>query len=234
MEDGRKGQYKFFDLLPGTDRQYILQDMLDQHPQLRCEGEIMQKKYLKPYRYIEGKSKIYKTKAYGFKVLPQQIRIQGFGNSTPFIHYLYNKGWKIIYVRRKNYIRQALSRLIGQQRGRNFRDQKAYNKAPNAKIDYKELKASLNGRYYFRKDEKKALTGLKYKEVIYERDLFDETNRKKCVSEIYHFLGVDPDFSPKTNFIRSTPEDLSKVIENYDEVLNMLEKLKENHLNNAS
>lgn len=150
-----KGNTNFLIFCQGRTGSTLLQDMLDQHPQLRCEGEIMQKKYLKPYRYIEGKSKIYKTKAYGFKVLPQQIRIQGFGNSTPFIHYLYNKGWKIIYVRRKNYIRQALSRLIGQQRGRNFRDQKAYNKAPNARIDFKELKASLNGRYYFRKDEKR-------------------------------------------------------------------------------
>ena len=197
----------------------LLVNLLNQHPAIYSDNELLQRKFSNPIQYLQGRALMHNRRVYGLKVKSHHLmKYLEMETSKPFIHNLYNKGWKIIYIRRSNFFRHALSNEIAKKRGYFFKDQAEFKSKGKVHIDPEAFRKAIKARFKFWYDEQETLEGLDYKEVIYEDNLFNDEQKFETVSRLYQYLGVDPDFKPTIPFIRSTSDNLSEIIANYAEL----------------
>jgi len=70
--------------------------------------------------------------------------------------------------------------------------------------------------YYKRK--KKLLKGTDHLFINYERDLLNEENHQGTMDKVFEYLGVYS-VPVHTNYVKTTPDNLEQVLDNYDEVI---------------
>ncbi len=217
LDAGKKRRFLIFS--QGRTGSTLLVKLLNQHPEIYCDNELLQKSLKQFEQYFEGRALMTTKPVYGFNVHPYQIMdFLNHTNSRSFVKTLLNKGWKIIYLRRDNIFRHALSNEIAKKRGYFFRSEADFEQAPKVYINPDDFKQSLAARFKFRRDEEDALEDLSFKEVIYERDMLKDHQKRKTMAEVYRYLGVDPAFKPQIPFIRSTHDDLSDIVDNIEEI----------------
>ena len=104
----------------GRSGSTLLTTLLDQHPHIKCEGEVLANSVGNAHHFIQGKSIQYSSKklAWGFKVKHHQLTKHQKIDPQTFLKKLSQEGWKVIYLRRENIVLQALSTLIGMSRGK--------------------------------------------------------------------------------------------------------------------
>lgn len=90
----------------------VLVELLNSHPQIRCEGEIMNGRPMFPYLFARGKARAANYRgldAYGFKLL--SIQLMDFFNppDRDFARRLASDGFFFVHLRRRNVLRQAIS-----------------------------------------------------------------------------------------------------------------------------
>jgi LPS sulfotransferase NodH len=210
---------KFILFTQGRTGSTLLLNLLNQHPNIYCDNELIQRKFSNTTKYLDGRALMHSEKVYGLKLKPHQIiKYLNIEKSRTVVKDLYDNGWKIVYLRRGDFFRHALSNQIAQQRGYFFKTQSEFNNVPKAYLDPEAVRAEYKARFKFKQDEDDALSGLAYKEVVYEQDLMTADQRKDTLSNICRFLNVSDSFTPVVPFVKSTQEDLSRVVSNIDEI----------------
>lgn len=87
----------------GRSGSTLLVELLDSHPQIHCDNEILHDRVLFPRLYIDSCASRYQSQVYGFKFLSYQIKdVQRISQPKKFLLQLYQSGYKIIYLRREN------------------------------------------------------------------------------------------------------------------------------------
>lgn len=149
--------------------------------------------------------------AIGFKIIDNQMT-----ERAGLLEELLRRDYRVVHIRRRNVVRHALSGLIAQQRGvyneRNYElpDQKYH-------IDCSQLLTGIHhilvhARHW---DERLKESKAAVVYTVYEDFL---ANRESFYAPILDFLGVDRRTLPASDFTKMTPNDLSEVIANYDEI----------------
>ena len=216
----------------------MLQAMLNEHPQIKCFGEIfnptygkgylkwvnksflrrLSHKYLREYcieTYLNGICNIQTkddTQAVGYKVMyPGQFeRYPNFRD-----YWKFNK-IKIIRITRYNLLRRYLSSKIANKECRwsssNYR-----GGLITIPVDLHDLKRSINCLETIDCQIDTLAEEFQYLRVSYEQIV---SNSKSSLRNIFEFLGVDVDqtekIEPRT--VKQNPGKLNMLIENYDEV----------------
>jgi hypothetical protein len=217
FDPGRKHRFVIFG--QGRTGSTLLLHFLNQHPQIECDNELLQKNFTDPVKYLEGRALMTKKPVYGLKILQWHLfDFLNLDTSKSFIDTLYNKNWHIISVKRKNLFRLTLSNLVAKKRGNFFSNFKDYEKQGAVYIEPEKFKKAIGIVQGFCEDEKRTLKALPYTELIYEDHLFTENQRNKTITGLYQHLGVNPYFQPSVPYIRSTPDDLSDIITNVEEL----------------
>jgi hypothetical protein len=198
----------------------LLVDLLNSSPQIYCEGEIfLNRKVLFPRLFIEGCCARSKRSVYGFKVKIYQLtKDQGVKDVKRFMTDLHDEGWRIIYLQRKNILRQALSYLRGVHRNSFLSDGSRIGKIP---VDCDRLIELLDERAVRLKNEAEVLRDLPHVRVIYENDLLTGDHHQRTVDRLFDYLGV-PRVQVETKLRRTSSDRLSDMIENYAQVSDVI------------
>lgn len=202
----------------------LLLMLLKSHPEIDCKGEIFHEftklKYKKvafPHHFIDG-NKPNSAKVFGFSLKTQHINIVLSKKYKNIISDLNKKGWKIIYLKRLNIFRQAVSHLIATINHQwHYFPRKPINKK-KVNIDCNKLLETI---IWFEKLaclEKKILTEINHIKIIYEKDLLEEKNHQKTCDNISQFLGITPN-KVSTDIRKISSGKLCDQILNYEEVM---------------
>lgn len=210
---------KFVIFGTGRSGSTLLVDLMHSNPHIHCDNELFHRKLYSPLSFLECRSQMFNTTAYGFKCLTYQIQeILGFEDQKKFINDLYNLGYKIIYLHREDTFKQALSNIYARQRNL-FHAKTIIEIAANPKIT---VDLDILDDWMTRLDEQKArekkwLEDIPHFKVLYEKDLLDPASQYGTIEKICAFLGV-PHSSPEAQLKKVSPKRLEEYIENLNEV----------------
>jgi LPS sulfotransferase NodH len=188
---------KFFIYGTGRSGSKLLVSLLNSHPDIYCDCEILAKKYVStaffPYLYMDAlsrKAKLKGSSVYGCKIMSYQLKGQKYIDDAAFIRNLSEKGWKFIHIRRENILDIVLSLMLAKKDNiwelRNingYKQQKLY-------VDPVEL---INRIKYFKsifKMEDRNMMRTKNIRIVYERDLLSG-NWQAVMDSVFEYLGVE-------------------------------------------
>ncbi len=183
---------KFVIFTGGRTGSSLLRSLLNSHPEIHCEGEILKGRMWAPLQFIKKRSLQSRARVYGFKLLSYQLRdVQSsIKNKREFLKALADDGYKIIYLERKDKHRQSLS-VAHAMHTDYWHDTGGNNqKKPEAVLPsdlIAALKKEIERLTAFEKD---LLEGLDYLPIQYERDLSDEGRREQAMASIFKLLQV--------------------------------------------
>jgi hypothetical protein len=208
---------KFIILFYGRSGSGLLRTLLNCHPDVYCDAEIyLHRKALFPKRYLQNRAKLYGKKYYGHKAKLFQLEEQY--SDVDKIRDTYLTGNKIIFLKRDSFVRQAISVFIGVQRGK-WHD-KRENSLAGQKFKINPVKLLEKVRridtYYNKKE--KLLRGIDHLYINYERDLLSQENHQGTMDKVFDYLGLYS-VPVYTNYVKTSPENLEEVLDNYDEVI---------------
>lgn len=209
---------KFVIFAQGRTGSTLLVDLINSHPGIHCDDEILKRKVLFPGLFIRARSALSEKDVYGFKVKIYQLWDQKVRDSKQFISDLYEHGWKIIYLTRRNIFRQTISGFVVEQ-SKVWHHNSIYGplKLKEIYIDCDELLKRMKEREMFLAHEKEVLEGVPHITINYENDLLRAQYRQDTLDKIFNYLDV-PFVQVKTKLVRITSDNLSAFVQNYEEV----------------
>jgi len=177
-----------------------------------------------PTLYIKGRAVRFENSTYGFELKPYHLERQHL-NLKKWMVKLDRNGWKIIHLQRRNVFLQAISFLIAKQRNQ-WKD-RLDNPLKGSKfyINSDKLIKEIQKRESCLVRENKALEQLHYITITYEDDLLKAEQHQKTAERVFEYLGVDS-VSVKTKYKRTTSDNMSDFIENYEEIVSVISQTK--------
>ena len=213
----------FMILSRGRSGSELLRSLLNSHPEIYCDGEIFTDKLiLSPKLFLKGMAKKQSVRLYGYKAKPFHLKRQ-FNQISRIKSEFFTPEIKIIYLKRLNILRQAISVQIGNQKNRWHDTIETGTLNKKFVIDYEELIMQIKSFEKNEKREKEFLKNIRYHQIIYENDLLSAENHQTTLDLVFSYLGVNS-IQVQTNYIRSTTDHLSDFIKNHDEIISKIKK----------
>jgi len=145
----------------------------------------------------------------GFKLLEHQVaEIPGF------IALLKQRNYKVIYLERKNVVRQVLSGVIANKR-KKFNAKNYQSDGQLYELDLNNFKSLIEGELHAIRSQKKMVEGHGFDSLLINYEDF-LNNRPEFFKEIFEFLGVDNVLPEGSDFSIMIPN-VKDVVKNYDE-----------------
>lgn len=215
---------KFILFAYGRSGTELLRNLINSHPDIYCDIELfMRRKALFPKRYVENRSKIFGKKIYGFKAKVFQLNAQ-YEDEKRVKAEFFSDDFQIVYLRRENFFKQALSELVGQQRQK-WHDREASPLKKKFTIDCDKLIQKMKLIEKYEKKEQEILEGVDYLKITYEDDLLHQGNHQQTLDRIFEYLGVEL-VEVSAKLMKTTPKKISDFIENHEEVTDAVKRTK--------
>ena len=132
-----------------------------------------------------------------------------------FLRRLSEDGWRIIYLRREDRIHHTVSNLAAAARGTYHKtDDRPENTRVHVERD--KLERWVRRREQYEREERQALAGLPFHEVVYERDLLDGAVHQATTDAVLDFLSLERR-PVQTELRKVNARPLSELVDNYDE-----------------
>jgi nucleoside-diphosphate-sugar epimerase/LPS sulfotransferase NodH len=234
----KENKTRFIIFSSGHSGSTLLVDLLNSHPDIHCEKELMNPKeeyvtqpwlrkffwffpgLLFRYRHFCNR----RNKVFGFTLFPYHVR-----KVERRVQQLSQAGWKIIYLRRRNIVSQALSNIMNQEM-----DQWHRRKAPPQDLPQQSTPERktippghlLHGLMTFttwRDWEGKALQGIPHLELVYEDMLENRDQWPATMEKVFRFLGVDA-VEVATSLMKTYPGPYAEIIANYGELMEAVKR----------
>lgn len=216
---------KFILISAGRCGSEVLRGMINLHPDIYCDKEIyLKRKAYAPKKFLENRSKIYGKKIYGHKSKIAQLDEQ-YEDKEKVKEVFLSDDYQIIYLRRKNFFRQALSGIISNQRKKKHDTKAAPLKGYKFKIGPKHLMKKIRWIEKCERREKEILDGLQYLTIYYEDDLLPQENHQHTLDKVFQYLGVDS-VNVHAKFKKTLPKKISDFIDNHAEITHKLKNTK--------
>lgn len=222
----KKNKTRFVIYGLGRSGSTLLKQLLDSHPEITCEGELLNPEdkyvinplllnlvYRFPTQFFALRSLFSKNPVYGFTLLFYQ-----YSPPAKLVGKLIKKDWKFIRIYRENSLDQSLSHLVAEKTNMWHRFDGEEKETPILTVSPEELKNRLN---IFKKDKETETTlfeSFAHLKVVYEVDLKSQSCWPETTRKIFEYLGVNP--APVSATIQKTyPLPYSEIIRNYDELI---------------
>jgi LPS sulfotransferase NodH len=226
-----KPPVRFVIVTAGRTGSDLLADLLNSHPDVVCESEILYQRRLLPERYVAGRAAragLLGARAYGFKLASGHGGHQPRAGSPPtwptpamkardrLLDQMAEDGAHVIFLRRNNHLAQAVSLMLAEQTRWHWRRDEGATFAP-ATLDVVHLLALT----YFFEDTDNYLASmvapLPHVRLVYEEDLIDAEAQQATVDLVCSHLGL-PKAPASSDLVRLTPRRLEETIANFAEV----------------
>lgn len=220
LSSAKKPEKKFVIFGKGRSGSTLLVSLLNSNPDVFCDGEILNRKMQNPIKHLRRMARRQSHPIYGFKLLSYQVMFThtNIKDKHGFMSRLHDEGFQIIYLRRDNILRYALSILYARFRMQWHHEKGSGDiKREKMRVNLTELDRLMEDSIRDEKFERDVLSGLRHEEVIYERDLEDNTRHAETVKRLCSFLDIKYT-EPETNLVKITTQELDGFIENADEL----------------
>jgi LPS sulfotransferase NodH len=203
----------------------LLVSLLASHPDITCDGEVLMSRRAFPRRLVDGRAALARlrgARAYGFKLQPGHFRyIQMLPEPDSYPRRLHDGGWKVIRLRRRNLLHQALSSVRG--KGTTYHHTRAEAGGfTTSDVDPIVVLATMAVIEEADAYLDRVLDGLVDLELVYEDDLTDGALQQSTVARICSLLNLP--CSPTTSeLVRITPRRARDMVTNYEELTDLLE-----------
>lgn len=214
---------RFIIFAQGRTGSTLLTSTLDSHPEITCLDEILGSPRALPIPFIANAARASRDKCFGFHVKIYQLTSwQRVGDVHNWLETANLRGWKILYLRRENLLRQVMSNVFAEAAGTYHHLSGVASKRPDSIIlPVERLRRGIKGRRLHIAAEQIALKGLDYLELVYERDLENSELQADTFDRIQAYLGLNrTHLTPSLNKAVVTPID--QLITNYAEVRDAL------------
>lgn len=217
---------RFMIVTVGRTGSELLVSLLDSHPKITCDGEILELRQPFPGQLVFRRALRARLhgQAYGFKLLSRHARQHHPYNPAPFVHRFHERGFRIIVLDRRDRLEQAMSVIRAEGRPAHHRRSDETRFVP-MRVDPVAVLTALfliEEGVAFVRDTLKEIPKL---ELVYEDDLREAPHQQRTVDRVCSFLGLDP--APvKTELLRLTPRSASDQVENFDEVAALLSQTR--------
>lgn len=218
---GVKPERRFVIVAQARTGSTLLGDLLRSHEMIDCDGELFLHWRWLPEQYILSRMKLTNKPVYGFKLLTYQPEgVLGFSSLSPIIDWLESNDFRMIYLRRDNVLRHALSQLNARvnqfsQRGESHLERRRLLIDRDAIFHWMKVVTSR------RIMDESIMKDRKFLDIRYERDLEDSKNWQALFLRIDEFLEVKSHL-PNSSFKKVTPGRLEELVENFQELCEML------------
>jgi LPS sulfotransferase NodH len=217
-------------VLFGTGRvgSELLMSLLDSHPDIVCDGEILtDERMLLPQRFIEWRalySAHQRPQAFGFKVLTSQIRKNPHLPSPEgMFTRMARRGDLIIHMRRRNLLHVAVSFIEAELTAWHHKSghlAAGPSRGPIT-VDPVTVLSALNALTESDRWNAEILAGLDHMTIVYEDDLQDLAHQRRTVDSIVSRLGLTP-HPVSSDLVRVSPRRLQERLANFDEVASLI------------
>ncbi len=203
----------------------LLVSLLSSHSHIHCDVEILRLRCRWPKAWIYGRAARFCGKAYGFKLVNYQLReLQPIEDRIGFLRSLKEDGWRVIYLRRENRLRSAISTTKAHMTGRfHCRGEVSSLNRDKVTLAVDELMRYIERHemaHAFEEELMRAVPGDLY--LTYEKDLLNSELQQKTVNRICQLLGV-PVEQVETDMIKLSSKNLLDDIANYEEVVSAIQ-----------
>lgn len=202
----------------------LLVDLLNSNPHIHCDREVFALKVLFGTTFLQARRGLHPQAAYGCKVMGYQLERQVTQPCMrTFMHKMHAREWKIIYVARRNVLRQAISHLIMEMRGKAHLLAEAPAVDRRFHIDLSHLQERMRQIETYTARDKKALLHIPHLKLVYEDDLLKPANHQSTIDKVCSFLGT-PTAPARTRLTRITSDRLQDFVQNFEEIESLLSK----------
>lgn len=199
-----------------------LVSLLNAHPSIVCEGEILSRPVFWPLEHVLAHCANASASVYGCKILSYQLsQVQPLRQRTAFVHQLCDHGFRVIYLRRRDLLRHALSNLRAREFGFHARTSETVPSAPIV-VDPQALMQWLHGSASLAAFEAESLQTVPHLSLIYEDHLADDSHHQMTANTVCDFLGLAPAVVA-SSYRKLSPVALREAIGNYDQVAQALQ-----------
>ena len=220
---------KFLILLQGRSGSQLLGDLLNCHPDIHCDTEkIGWKQWSTLFdlkSYLKWRRKKRTEPIYGFRFKLRHVTEVQDVNVAHFLRHLHRRGWKIIYCKRENRLRQEISSLIGNQRNKWSDTSAEPLVGQKFEIECQQLLSSIEARERYAAQEEEVLAGLPHLTIVYEKDLLNAKQHQATLDRVFDYLGV-PSVPVKTTLVRTSGNNLGDIVSNYEEIVRFISQTK--------
>jgi LPS sulfotransferase NodH len=194
----------------------LLASLLNSHPQVFCDGEILDESVVLPLSFVKGRCGASTADAYGYKLKIYHLtETQRMADPGRFLAQMWAGGWKIIYLTRRNVFRQALSWFVAERRPRyQHRVSNGPLQLEPITVDCDALLRRMKERLDYLEEERRALAALPHATVVYEDDLLAAERHQATADRIFEYLELPP-AEVRTDLVKITPARLSDFIQNH-------------------
>lgn len=194
---------RFVIITSGRSGSELLVSLLDSHPAVVCEGEILQRPRRHPGAYLRGHALRMTLRArhrrsipavHGWKLVTNHVRWypEVFPDARAFVDELVADGSTIIHLRRRNLLNQALSLICAEQTQFHYRSGDRRLEFAPVVFEPERLLAQL---YHYEEDDQwltKTIGDLPRLELTYEDDLADPAAQEVTAARVFRELGLAP------------------------------------------
>lgn len=209
----------------------LLRSLLDAHPSVTCEGEVLHRVVLRPARHLKNLARKARTEAWGAKLLSyQMVQVHRLRDPAAFLGGLHARGFVLIHLERDTFA-QCLSLLAAQGSGRYHDRAGGAGGAPRTGllVDPADFAARLRWSAMLLRYERAALRDLPHVRVSYDDDLADPRAAGPTMARLFEAIGVParPVRSDLRKILPAAPRD---AVENYDAVARAVSETGLGHL----
>ncbi len=192
---GRTGSTLFGELIGG-------------HPDVCWLAEILGRRVRWPLRWVEGHARLSGGDAVGFQVKIYQLtHIQLIRDPGAFLRGLHGSGWSVLYLWRRNLVRQALSNFAAKQRG-SFHERGGPASLVPVRVDTVRLLRECRWRDYQYQRELEVLRDIPHESFCYESDLLDNSRWQESADRAFAHVRLRS--HPVTTTLRRLSTDTSR------------------------
>lgn len=218
---------RFLIFAQGRSGSTVFVDLMNSHPDVVSFGEIFHENVVRnvrdPRRWAEGLCSLSKKPACGFKVKVYQFERHQNKNVRQTLIDFMDHGWRIVYLKRSNLLRHAISDLRSEKTGLfhvvrgDASELPKENGRTKIHVEWQELEQAIQFRETCLEKEAAALEGLPHILVDYETGILDRTKLPATMNRVFESLGLRPHLA-ETTFRKVSAREISDDIENFDEL----------------
>jgi LPS sulfotransferase NodH len=187
----------------------LLVELLDSHPDIRCDSEILARPPRAPGRYVRSRAvqQGARARAYGFKLMAHHVQPGFYSSLGDFVAELRAADFTVVVLRRQRLLDQALSFLAATQIG--YHPRRADGVAVDRlAVDAADLVFALVLLEQHRAALEAAIEGVAHHALSYEDDLGDPAAQQATVDRLCDRLGV-PHAGVTSDLVRPAPGGLA-------------------------
>ena len=168
----------------------LLTSLLDSHPDIRCEDEILRRPRLAPLRFLDRESRG-REAAFGFHLKPYHLtRFQRAPDPGVFLRRLADEGWSFVHLTRVDIVAHVFSTVYAKRHGWHRRDAARADAEDPIEVDPARFVRKAEKRRRWLECERAALEGLPAFPISYEDDLVDPVAREARLRALLGELGL--------------------------------------------